>query len=111
MTLSKWQAEMARFVAAHDLEASETVRMLDLVSEVGELAKEILQGSDYGRAPVALKATWSSEMGDTLFALICLANTTEVDLEQALTQAMEKYRERLEATGDAGSEPVAGGGE
>lgn len=103
MTLSQWQAEVARFVAAHDLEASETARMLDLVSEVGELAKEILQGSNYGRAPVALKATWPLEMGDTLFALICLANATEVDLAPALAQAMAKYRARLEKTGEAGS--------
>ncbi|NBD36605.1 MAG: nucleotide pyrophosphohydrolase [Chloroflexi bacterium] len=110
MTLSQWQAEVARFVAAHDLAASETTRMLDFVSEVGELSKEILRGSDYGRAPVTLKATWPLELGDTLFALLCLANTTEVDLEQALAQAMEKYRARLEATGEAGSEQSVGGG-
>jgi NTP pyrophosphatase (non-canonical NTP hydrolase) len=103
MNLSQWQAEVARFVDAYDLEASETSRMLDVVSEVGELAKEILQGSDYGAVSVALKATWPMEMGDTLFALICLANTTEVDLEQALAQAMAKYRARLEETGGAGS--------
>ncbi len=103
MNLSQWQAEVARFVDAHELEASETARMLDLVSEVGELAKEILQGSDYGAISVALKATWPLEMGDALFALICLANTTGVDLEQALAQAMAKYRARLEETGEAGS--------
>ena len=28
MTLSQWQAEVARFVAEYDLEASETSRML-----------------------------------------------------------------------------------
>ena len=109
MTLSQWQAEVARFVAEYDLEASETSRMLDLVSEVGELAKEILQGSDYGAVTVALPATWPLEMGDTLFALICLANATEVDLAQALARAMAKYRARLEATGEAGSEQSIGG--
>ena len=111
MTLSQWQAEVARFVDAHELETSETARMLDIVSEVGELAKEILQGSDYGAGSVALKATWPLEMGDTLFALICLANITEVSLKQALAQAMAKYRARLEATGEAGSESVARGDE
>jgi hypothetical protein len=39
------------------------------------------------------------EMGDGLFALMCLANSTAVDLEAAL----DKCRERMALGHDAGS--------
>ena len=38
-----------------------------------------------------------------LFALVCLANSTGVDLEVALDGTLEKYRQRLALGGDAGS--------
>ena len=78
-------------------------RLLDLVSEVGEAAKAILKETDYGRTEFQPTAEWADELGDTLFALICLANATGVDLEKALDQVLEKYRDRLGATGDPGS--------
>src|SRR3712207_4177882 len=78
-------------------------RALDLASEVGELAKEILEGTAYGRAPFEVPEGWTGELGDALFALVCLANSTGVDLEAALNAALEKYRERLAFGGDAGS--------
>ena len=45
------QDQAARFVQAHGLEASPGVRLLDLVSEVGEVAREVLRSADYGRVP------------------------------------------------------------
>jgi hypothetical protein len=79
------------------------VRALDLVSEVGELAKEILEGTDYGSALFEAPEGWTGELGDSLFALVCLANSTGVDLEAALNAALEKYRERLALGGYAES--------
>ena len=86
------QGSVAAFVEEHGL-----------VSEVGELAKEILEGTAYGRAPFEVPEGWTGELGDALFALVCLANSTGVDLEAALNAALEKYRERLAFGGDAGS--------
>lgn len=100
------QGRVAAFVAAHDLAAPPQARLLDLVSEVGELAKEVLKGSAYGRAPLALPPTWAGELGDTYFALLCLAESTGVDLEAALEQVMVKYAARLEQAGAAGSPNV-----
>ena len=97
------QARVADFVAAHDIDAPIEARVLDLVSEVGELAKEILKGSKYGRAPFAPPAGWAGELADTLFALLCLANSTGVDLDAALAAALAKYADRLATCGDAGS--------
>ncbi len=97
------QEFVAAFVEEHGLEAPVYARALDLASEVGELAKEILEGTGYGRAPFEAPEGWTGELGDALFALVCLANSTGVDLEAALVGTLEKYRERLALGGDAGS--------
>jgi NTP pyrophosphatase (non-canonical NTP hydrolase) len=54
-------------------------------------------------APFNTPESWAGEMGDVLFALMCLANSTGVDLEAALDRALDKYRERMALGDDAGS--------
>jgi len=78
-------------------------RVLDTMSELGEVAKEILKMSNYGRKPMEYRAELKSELGDVLYSLITIANTFDVDLEDALQQALEKYKQRLKQ-GSAGSE-------
>lgn len=39
------------------------------------------------------------EFGDVLFSLICVANSTNIDLEKSLNCALNKYRRRLEDNG------------
>ena len=51
MELPVLQKAVARFVETHGLQAAVQARLLDLVSEVGELAKEALKGTRYGREP------------------------------------------------------------
>ena len=97
------QGSVAAFVEEYRLEAPVHARALDLASEVGELAKGILENTDYGRAPFEAPGGWTAELGDALFSLICLANSTGVDLEAALVGTLEKYRGRLALGGDAGS--------
>jgi NTP pyrophosphatase (non-canonical NTP hydrolase) len=97
------QQAVAEFVQRHSLETDVEHRLLDLVSEVGELAKEVLKGTQYGRIPATLAPNWQTELGDVLFSLLCLGNTTNVDLENALREALEKYEQRLAARRDAGS--------
>ncbi len=97
------QQRVAEFVAAHDLEAPVAARLLDLAAEVGELAKEALKGTAYGRADFTPTAGWESELGDCYFALLCLAHSTGVDLERALAGVLTKYTTRLAATDEPGS--------
>lgn len=97
------QQRVANFVETCELEASVDVRTLDLASEVGELAKEVLKGTGYGRRQFEPLQGWENELGDVLFAIVCLANTTGVDLEAALDGALHKYQERLGSKSDAGS--------
>ncbi|MBL8045763.1 MAG: hypothetical protein JNL09_04435 [Anaerolineales bacterium] len=103
MSRPTYQTRVAEFVNAHQLEAGVEARLLDLTSEVGELAKEVLKTSQYGRATFAPNPEWAGELADVFFALVCLANRTQVNLDEALTGALEKYQARLAAKGEAGS--------
>jgi NTP pyrophosphatase (non-canonical NTP hydrolase) len=98
-----YQQRVAAFVAEHKLETETASRLLDLLSELGEVAKEILKGSDYGKKDFSPTPDWESELADTFFSLICLANATGVDLDTALSAALQKYQDRLSSRGDAGS--------
>ncbi|MFZ6026748.1 MAG: MazG nucleotide pyrophosphohydrolase domain-containing protein [Chloroflexota bacterium] len=101
--MKQFQQQVAVFVQQNQLEIPLDRRLLDLVSEVGELAKESLSGSLYGRQRFVPGAGWADEIGDVLFALICLANTSGVDLEDALQDALNKYQARLSSTRQIGS--------
>ncbi len=100
---AEMQKRVAEFVELYELNIGITYRMLDLVSEVGELSKVVLQTTEYGRRGFQPNERWEEELGDVLFALICVANSTGVDLERALAMVLEKYRNRLESKQDAGS--------
>lgn len=97
------QQRVAAFLAAHDLEAPLSARLLDLMSEVGELAKTALTATEYGRAPFTAGAAWREELGDVAFALLCVAIASDVELDAALDAALEKMTRRLAATGNAAS--------
>lgn len=88
------QNKVQEFILEHCLGDSANARLLDLVSEVGELAKEMLQASDYGEDDFSPGEDWNEEMGDVFFSLLCLANSTLVDLEKELERALKRYRRR-----------------
>ncbi len=70
---------------------------------MGELAKEVLASTEYGRTAFQPSESWREELGDAFFALVCLANSTNVNLEETLEQALTKYRRRIEETGEPSS--------
>ena len=103
---AEMQKQVAEFVTQHELGIDVVHRVLDLVSEVGELSKEVLKATDYGKQtfrPDATNGNWQEELGDVLFSLICVANATDVDLERSLAAVLEKYRRRIQSKQDAGS--------
>ncbi|RMD68431.1 MAG: pyrophosphatase [Bacteroidetes bacterium] len=70
-----------------------------LMEEVGELARLMarLYGEQSFKRPEEAEeapARLADEMADVLFVLICLANQTGVDLEQALQHNLEKKTRR-----------------
>lgn len=74
---------------------SELTNMAVLIEEVGELARIMArtygdQSFKEGESP----DTMADEMADVLWVLICLANQTGVDLEDAFRKNMEKKTKR-----------------
>ena len=70
--------------------------MLARVSEeVGELAREI--NHRYGEKPKKAEEPEEDlaiEIADTIFVLLALANSLEIDMDEAWRRMMEKYRQR-----------------
>jgi NTP pyrophosphatase (non-canonical NTP hydrolase) len=74
---------------------SELTNMAVLTEEVGELARIIARKyGDQSFKPSDEKYNLSDEMADVLWVLICLANQTGVDLEEAFFQNIEKKTSR-----------------
>jgi len=68
-----------------------------LTEEVGEIARAINQAHGPKRIKTdEAAAQLAEEMGDALFVLLCLANSTNVDLQAAFDATLEKYRVRDE---------------
>ncbi|MFC7186750.1 MazG-like family protein [Halorubrum yunnanense] len=97
------QERVAAFVAEHGLETDLAHRVLDVESELGEVAKEVATSTDYGSDPAAA-AVATDEVGDALFALLALAETADVDAGDALDESLAKYEARIESSGDARSD-------
>ena len=86
------QEKVKKFCEEHNLTGSAEIRMLDLVSEIGEVAKEIIKTTDYGKKEAEYRKEIESELGDALFSLMTVANTYDVDMEAALNKVLEKYK-------------------
>lgn len=97
------QDDVARLLAEHDMDLSPELRVLDLESEVGELAKEVVTAQDYGDAEFERTDALVDEFGDVYFCLLALATELDIDAETALADSVAKYRDRLDETGTAGS--------
>lgn len=97
------QRKVSEFVRENNLDARFEARYLDLISEIGELAKEHLKNTNYGKNAGTVTESLMLEFGDVMFSFICLANSTGIDLEHALKNALNKYKDRIDKSGTAGS--------
>ena len=73
---------------------SETNQMLQLTEEVGELARVVSRIYGEQSFKKGEKGDLADEIADVLFVLICLANSTGINLEKAFKENMEKKTER-----------------
>ena len=97
------QDKIRLFCEKYNLENNIDIRMLDIISEVGELSKEVIKGSNYGKKEFSKTENTDMEFGDVLFSLTVLANKLDVNLGKSLDMALEKYKKRLKK-GKMGSE-------
>ena len=99
MNLTTIQKVVNQFAEEKKMKSKPDVRILDLASEVGELSKEVLKGTNYGQQSFQKTDEFEGELGDVLFSLTCLANESECDLVDCLNQVLNKYRDRFERHG------------
>ena len=78
-------------------------RVLDAVSELGEVSKEVLKMSNYGRTELKPNTAITSELGDLLYSIIGIANHFDIALDDALEDVLTKYQKRIAKIGDVGS--------
>ena len=98
-----WQQQVAGFARHHGLLHDPATHALDLTSEIGEVAKEILKATDYGRHTPQLSAELAEEVGDALYSLLALAECCGIDADASLKSALLKYERRLGERGTADS--------
>ena len=70
-------------------------RLCDISSEMGELMKEYLKASYYGTSEFVLTPDFEEEFGDVLYALLSLANETNINSEECLDIVLNKMQERF----------------
>lgn len=96
LTITQAQEKVDNWIKKYGVRYfSELTNMTILTEEVGELAR--IMARTYGDQSFKksdLKSNLADEMADILWVLICLANQTGVDLEEALIKNMEKKTKR-----------------
>ncbi len=96
LTLSDAQQQVDEWIRSFGVRYfSELTNLAQLMEEVGELSRVISRTYGEQSFKAGERATdLSDELSDVLFVLICLANQTGVDLEQALRNNLQKKTQR-----------------
>lgn len=97
------QEKVNQLIKSYHLSCGVQNRYIDLVSEVGELGKEILKETAYGEKAYAVNETSLEEMGDCIFSLLALCSEMGIMANEALDYALAKYQKRLIEKGHIGS--------
>ena len=96
MRLQEAQQLIDEWIRTHGVRYfSELTNMAILTEEVGEVARIIAR--TYGEQSFKesdRKAELADELADVLWVLLCLANQTGVDMEEALKKNIEKKTKR-----------------
>ena len=96
MTLDEAQNGVDEWIKKYGVRYfSELTNMAILTEEVGELARIISRTyGDQSFKESDLKHDIADELADVLWVLICIANQTDVNLEEALIKNIEKKTSR-----------------
>ncbi len=96
------QDQVARFLDEYNLDGTAIGRIMDLMSEVGEVAKDAAESTDYGLEPDNVEVK-GDEIGDVLFSLLAVCESLDIDAGEALETALDKYRDRFTERESIGS--------
>ena len=91
-----YQEKVKNFCKDFNLDSGVEFKVLDLISEVGEFSKEVLKATDYGKEKVDSNDELKMEIGDIFYSLITIANSLDINLDEALDKVLELNKKRLE---------------
>ena len=95
MTIKEAQSVIDQWIKKYGVRYfDELTNMALLMEEVGEAARIIARTYGEQSFKEGEKSELKDELADILFVLICLANQTGVDLEEALQSNLEKKTAR-----------------
>lgn len=100
MTLTQAQEKVDQWIKTHGVRYfNELTNLAILFEEVGELSRHFAriygeQSYRIQEESIESKTKLREEMADVLFVLLCLANQTEINLEEALLQNLDKKTQR-----------------
>ena len=96
MTIKEAQQTVDNWIKKYGVRYfSELTNMAVLTEEVGEVARIIAREyGDQSSKKTEKNGELADELADVLFVIICLANQTGIDLEQAFHQNIDKKTAR-----------------
>lgn len=96
MTIKEAQKQVDEWIKTYGVRYfSELTNMAILTEEVGEVARIMARTyGDQSFKKTDLDKDLSDEIADVLWVLICLANQTGIDLEEALQKNIDKKTKR-----------------
>ena len=97
------QQKVTEFIKKHQLDCDYQTRYIDLVSEIGEIGKQILTDTNYNATKIKISNDLILEIGDGLFSLLALCHALDIDSQTALSLALEKYQHRFVQSGKISS--------
>ncbi len=80
-------------------------RILNITSEAGELAKEVLKSTNYGQGETVITRDLEGEYGDLLYSVLALGLENELNIPNILKDTIEKMEHRINKNG-FGSTPI-----
>lgn len=101
--MQKKVQEFNKNILCHKKAMPVYARILDIQSELGELAKEYLKNSKYGTQNFELTQDFELEFGDVLYSLLSLANEVGINSKDELDKVLEKYSKRIADKNSMGS--------
>ena len=95
MTLNELQTTVNEWINTHGVRYfNELTNMTILTEEVGELARVMARTYGEQSTKPGEQLNLSDEMADVIWVLVCLANQTGVNLEEAILNNIEKKTNR-----------------
>ena len=96
MNIQNAQQDVDRWIKTHGVRYfNELTNMAQLTEEVGEVARIIARRyGEQSEKPSDQEKDLGEELADVLFVVLCLANQTGIDLQQAFDRRMDNKTKR-----------------